>query len=399
MEATELLSEFGTRPPMRLNAFSEGVCRPGSSGSSATPTSGRSGGCGRSSPGSTSWSRPIQAPRRRGAEGQDRRVPPPAGRAARRSTTCCPRRSPSAAKAGRRFLKMRHYDVQLMGGMVLHGGNIAEMVTGEGKTLVATLAAYLNALEGKGVHVITVNDYLARRDAEWMSPLYQRPGPDRRRHPVGDGPPPAAADLRLRHHLRHQQRVRLRLPPRQHEADPRDAGAGPAALRDHRRGRQHPDRRGPDPADHLRPGLRRRPQVRRGRPDRPAAQGRATHFEVKEKERTAHLNEDGIREAEQLAGVESFYTPGNMEWPHLIDNSLKAHHLYKRDRDYVVSRQGRDRHRRRVHRPADGRPPVVRRPPPGGRGQGAGQDQGGEPDPRHDHAPELLQALRASSRA
>src|SRR5918993_231210 len=75
-------------------------------------------------------------------------------------------------EAGRRFLKMRHYDVQLMGGMVLHGGNIAEMVTGEGKTLVATLAAYLNALPGKGVHVITVNDYLARRDAEWMSPLY-----------------------------------------------------------------------------------------------------------------------------------------------------------------------------------------------------------------------------------
>src|SRR5829696_4224267 len=75
-------------------------------------------------------------------------------------------------EAGRRFLKMRHYDVQLMGGMVLHGGNIAEMVTGEGKTLVATLAAYLNALEGRGVHIVTVNDYLARRDAEWMSPIY-----------------------------------------------------------------------------------------------------------------------------------------------------------------------------------------------------------------------------------
>src|SRR3954453_1251234 len=67
-------------------------------------------------------------------------------------------------EGGRRFLKMRHYDVQLMGGMVLHGGNIAEMVTGEGKTLVATLAAYLNALEGKGVHVVPVNDYLAPRD-------------------------------------------------------------------------------------------------------------------------------------------------------------------------------------------------------------------------------------------
>ncbi|HEY4232367.1 MAG TPA: preprotein translocase subunit SecA, partial [Lacipirellulaceae bacterium] len=75
-------------------------------------------------------------------------------------------------EAGRRFLGMRHYDVQLVGGIILHEGNIAEMVTGEGKTLVATLPAYLNALEGKGVHVVTVNDYLARRDMEWMGPLY-----------------------------------------------------------------------------------------------------------------------------------------------------------------------------------------------------------------------------------
>jgi preprotein translocase subunit SecA len=75
-------------------------------------------------------------------------------------------------EAGRRWLGMRHYDVQMLGGMVLHSGAIAEMVTGEGKTLVATLPAYLNALEGKGVHVVTVNPYLARRDMEWMGPLY-----------------------------------------------------------------------------------------------------------------------------------------------------------------------------------------------------------------------------------
>jgi preprotein translocase subunit SecA len=75
-------------------------------------------------------------------------------------------------EAGRRFLNMRHYDVQLLGGVILHGGNIAEMVTGEGKTLVATLPAYLNALESKGVHIVTVNDYLARRDMEWMAPIY-----------------------------------------------------------------------------------------------------------------------------------------------------------------------------------------------------------------------------------
>ena len=75
-------------------------------------------------------------------------------------------------EAGRRVLRMRHFDVQLIGGKVLHDGQIAEMKTGEGKTLVATLAAYLNALSGKGVHVITVNDYLARRDSEWMGQLY-----------------------------------------------------------------------------------------------------------------------------------------------------------------------------------------------------------------------------------
>src|SRR5258705_3527120 len=76
-------------------------------------------------------------------------------------------------EAGKRVLNMRHFDVQLIGGMVLHTGKIAEMKTGEGKTLVATLPAYLNALEGKGVHVVTVNDYLARRDSEWMGRLYR----------------------------------------------------------------------------------------------------------------------------------------------------------------------------------------------------------------------------------
>src|ERR671939_298004 len=76
-------------------------------------------------------------------------------------------------EAGRRTLNMRHFDVQLIGGMVLHRGKIAEMKTGEGKTLVATLPSYLNALEGKGVHVVTVNDYLAKRDAEWMGQIYR----------------------------------------------------------------------------------------------------------------------------------------------------------------------------------------------------------------------------------
>ena len=79
-------------------------------------------------------------------------------------------------EAGLRFLNMRHFDVQLVGGMVLHKGKISEMKTGEGKTLVATLPCYLNALEGKGVHVVTVNDYLAKRDSEWMGRLYSALG-------------------------------------------------------------------------------------------------------------------------------------------------------------------------------------------------------------------------------
>src|SRR5258708_16817975 len=81
-----------------------------------------------------------------------------------------------AREDGRRFLNMRHVDVQLIGGIVLHEGKIAEMKTGEGKSLVATLPAVLNALTGRGVHIVTVNDYLARRDAEWMSPIYRALG-------------------------------------------------------------------------------------------------------------------------------------------------------------------------------------------------------------------------------
>ena len=87
-------------------------------------------------------------------------------------------------EASRRTVGMRHYDVQLIGGYVLHQGKIAEMKTGEGKTLVATLPIYLNALTGKGVHLVTVNDYLARRDAEWMGPIYLVSRPDRRRDPA-----------------------------------------------------------------------------------------------------------------------------------------------------------------------------------------------------------------------
>ncbi len=148
------------------------------------------------------------------------------------------------------------------------------MKTGEGKTLVATLPAYLNALEGKGVHVVTVNDYLARRDSEWMGRIYRFLGPHRRRHPARADRRRAAGRLRLRHHLRHEQRVRLRLPPRQHEVRARALRAARAPLRDRRRGGQHPHRRGADAAHHLGPGRGVDRALLRGRPHHPEAEGR-----------------------------------------------------------------------------------------------------------------------------
>jgi preprotein translocase subunit SecA len=245
----------------------------------------------------------------------------------------------AAREAGRRFLNMRHFDVQLMGGMVLHGGDIAEMVTGEGKTLVATLAAYLNALDGKGVHVVTVNDYLARRDAEWMSPLFR-----------GLGMTVGAIQAEM-------------------ESTERQAiyacdityGTNNEFGFDYLRDNMKPVREYQcqgelhyaiiDEVDSILIDEARTPLIISGpafddvrkyaEADRIARLlKRDLHFEVKEKERTCHLNDEGIREAEKVAGVESFYTPGNMEWPHLIDNALKAHHLYRRDRDYVVQPNG-----------------------------------------------------------
>src|SRR3954454_5704818 len=242
-------------------------------------------------------------------------------------------------EGGRRFLKMRHYDVQLMGGMVLHGGNIAEMVAGEGKTLVATLAAYLNAIEGKGVHVVTVNDYLARRDAEWMSPLFR-----------GLGMTVGAIQSDMESQER-QDIYGCDITYGTHNE------FGFDYLRDNMKPTKELQAQGPlhyaiiDEVDSILIDEARTPLIISGpafddvrkyaEADRIARLlHRGAHFEVKEKERTCHLTDEGVREAERIAGLESFYTPGNMEWPHLIDNSLKAHHLYRRDRDYVVQPNG-----------------------------------------------------------
>ena len=251
-------------------------------------------------------------------------------------------------EAGRRWLSMRHYDVQLIGGMVLHSGAIAEMITGEGKTLVATLPAYLNALEGKGVHVVTVNDYLARRDMEWMAPLYMglglTVGAIQSGMDSGQRQRSYACDITygtnnefgfdyLRDNMRMAARGDDRFPKHMQQAQGRlhyaivdevdniliDEARTPLIIS----GPAHDDVTKYARADKI---------ARQLKPD--------VHFEVKEKEHTVALTEEGVRTAEKLAGVESFYTVGNMEWPHLIDNSLKAHHLYKRDVNYVI--QGGD---------------------------------------------------------
>jgi preprotein translocase subunit SecA len=247
-------------------------------------------------------------------------------------------------EGGKRFLNMRHYDVQLIGGMVLHSGAVAEMVTGEGKTLVATLPAYLNALECRGVHVITVNDYLARRDMEWMAPLYMglglTVGAIQSNMPVSERQEAYAKDITygtnnefgfdyLRDNMRPAARDDDNFPKRYQQSQ------GPLAFAII------------DEVDNILIDEARTPLIISG----PAHQNPAryaeankiagqlkedVHYQVNEKDHTATLTDEGVRYAEKLAGVESFYTAGNMDWPHMIDNALKAHGLYKKDVNYVV---------------------------------------------------------------
>jgi len=298
-------------------------------------------------------------------------------------------------EAARRTKGMRHYDVQIVGGAIMHAGNIAEMVTGEGKTLVATLAAFLNALEGKGVHVITVNDYLARRDCEWMLPIYNALGVsaafiqsdqegDVKRHAYNcditygtssefgfdylrDNMKPGRHDDDKFHpYYRQCQRTPLNFAIID-EVDNIliDEARTPLIIS----GPAFSDPRQYEKADDIARKLNE--LERKARLDMKAAgtmnlQGtegdglpvlmpldaakidpqnpppKGVYFEIKEKEKTCHLTDMGVREAEKLADVESFYTAGNMEWPHLIDNALRAHHIYAIDRNYMIAKDPRE---------------------------------------------------------
>ena len=236
----------------------------------------------------------------------------------------------------------------------------------------------------RGVHVVTVNDYLARRDAEWMSPSTRR-SVSASACCRACSPRREAARLRLRRHLRHQLGVRLRLPARQHGQGPRREGPARPPLRGRGRGRQHPHRRGPHAADHLRrPRTGRRPvrQVRElaprmvagktpeGMDPRSKKQFMADFdFEMDEKHKTVSITEQGVAKAEKFLGIDHLYRAENGHLVnHLIQSLRAAGAVQARRRLRGHRRRGRDH--RRVHRPHPRGQALVGGPAPGDRGQG-----------------------------
>jgi len=238
-------------------------------------------------------------------------------------------------EAAKRTLGQRHFDVELIGGMVLHEGKISEMKTGEGKTLVATLPAVLNSLGGRGVHVVTVNDYLARRDAEWMGRIYQFLGLS-----VGV----------IVHGLTDQERKSA------YGADityGQNNEFGFDYLRDNMKfnleeyvQREH-NYAIVDEVDSILIDEARTPLIISGASeestdtyyivDRVIPRLRKEeHYTIDEKMRTVALTEDGVTRVEQLLGVENLYDPRNILLLHHANQALRAHALYKRDVDYVV---------------------------------------------------------------
>ena len=240
-----------------------------------------------------------------------------------------------AREAGRRKLGMRHFDVQLIGGMVLNEGKIAEMKTGEGKTLVATLPAYLNALTGRGVHIVTVNDYLARRDAEWMSPIYRTLGLTVGVivHDLDDVQRRAAYGADITYgtnnefgfdYLRDNMKYDL--------ADCVQRGHNFAVV---------------DEVDSILIDEARTPLIISG----PAEESTDKYYKIDkiipklikdidytldEKHKTATLTEEGVAKCERLLALPNMYDPQNLETIHHVYQGLRAHSLFTRDVDYVV---------------------------------------------------------------
>jgi preprotein translocase subunit SecA len=238
-------------------------------------------------------------------------------------------------EASRRVLGMRHFDVQLIGGMVLHQGKIAEMRTGEGKTLVATLPVYLNALVGRGVHVVTVNDYLAKRDSQWMGQLYEFLGLT-----VGC----------VTNDLEDQQRKDA------YNADVtygQNNEFGFDYLRDNMKYRLEDYVQRDlfyaivDEVDSILIDEARTPLIISGPTDDSTDKyykinqiiprlTREEDFTIEEKSKSAALTEEGIAKVEKILGVDNLYDPDQMDTLHHVNQGLRAHHLFHKDVDYMV---------------------------------------------------------------
>jgi preprotein translocase subunit SecA len=256
-------------------------------------------------------------------------------------------------EAGRRVLNMRHFDVQLIGGMTLHRGTIAEMKTGEGKTLVATLAAYLNALEGKGVHVVTVNDYLARRDAEWMGRLYRFLGLTVGviQHDMDDRERQEAYRADITYgtnnefgfdYLRDNMKFDLGMyVQRGHnfavvdEVDSIliDEARTPLIISGPAEESTDKYYRIDQIIPKLKPGARITGEKKA---EERAELEKTGDYIVDEKAKTVTLTEQGMAHVEQLLGVKNLWDPSNMDILHHVNQGLRAHSLFQRDVDYVV---------------------------------------------------------------
>jgi len=238
-------------------------------------------------------------------------------------------------EVGRRKLSMRHFDVQLIGGMVLHDGKIAEMKTGEGKTLVATLPAYLNALAGNGVHIVTVNDYLARRDAEWMSPIYHTLGMSVGviTHDLDDAQRKIAYGADITYGTNNEYGFDYLRDNMKYD------------LADCVQRRHHYSI--VDEVDSILIDEARTPLIISG----PAEESTEKYYRidkiipklileidytVDEKHKAVTLTEEGVSKCERLLGFQNLYDPENIETIHHVYQALRAHALFKRDVDYVV---------------------------------------------------------------
>ena len=345
-----------------------------------------------------------QRPRRED-EGPLRRRPPGARRrsSGRRSTTAPPSTtsssspSPCAARRAGASSRCGTTTCSSSAAWCSHNGCIAEMRTGEGKTLVATLPFYLNALEGKGVHVVTVNDYLATRDAEWMGTIYKFLGmswaPSSTRQTDAD-----EALVPLGHHLRAEQRVRLRLPARQHEVLGARIRAAPAQLRHRRRSRLHPHRRSAHAAHHQRPGRALEREVPHHQRGHPRASKLDEHYVVDEKGLGRPSPTPASKRAEAARHPQPLRPDHARDAAHHEPVSARAHALQARRALHGVARR-QGAHHRRVHRPRAPRATLVRRPASGGRSQGTRADSGRESHHGDHHLPESLPHSTRSSPA